>query len=231
MWCRASTTAPTSRSSRRAAVLLDHEGRVAVADEDRRRGLVHGLGHQRRVVAADQVDRRGHRWPPPGRRRSPSRGPGRAHAASSTAARVSRPAGCRRRRGPARSGTRATPRGRPRPARRRAGRRSRGRGARRGTSCSRPTAAAGSRAPASAAEARSSVERLLGRLAQVEPGVEHDLVGRDPGGHGPRGPLDEEGPHVGHDVVVVGLGVGDPGGEADVGGHDGGAAAAAAAGR
>ena len=36
-------------------------------------------------------------------------------------------------------------------------------------------------------------ERLVGRLAQVEPGVEDDAVGGEPGGRGPGGPLEQEG--------------------------------------
>ena len=64
------------------------------------------------------------------------------------------------------------------------------------------------------------LERLVGGLAQVEAGVEHDPVGRDAGRLRPVGPLDQEVAHLAQQVVVVRVGVGDARGEADVGGDD-----------
>ena len=62
-------------------------------------------------------------------------------------------------------------------------------------------------------------QRLLPRLAQVEAGIEDDPIGGDTGGQSPPGPVDQKSLHVGHHVVVVRLGVGDAGRQADVGGH------------
>ena len=61
---------------------------------------------------------------------------------------------------------------------------------------------------------------LRRRLAEVEPGVERDLLGREPGGLGSRGAVEEERGDVADEVVVVRLGIGDAGREADVGGDD-----------
>ena len=65
-------------------------------------------------------------------------------------------------------------------------------------------------------------ERLLGRLAQIESGVEDDALGRDTGPLGACGPIEQERAHLGDDVVVVRVGVGHAGGEPDVRGDHGG---------
>ena len=50
---------------------------------------------------------------------------------------------------------------------------------------------------------------LRGCLAEVEAGVERDLLGREPGGLRPRGAVEQERGDVADQVVVVGLGIGD----------------------
>ena len=191
-----------------AADLLDDERVVAVAHH-----LVeqpaHGLGHQGGVVALDQI-RREH-------------GAGRAHSASLTAASASRA-----RQVPLTSCTRTMrqPQAMPRAAApMEASRRS-------VSSRSRILPrkvlfdAESSSGIAQAGQGRRGAQegqRLLGRLAEVEAGVEHDPLGRDAGGAGALGALGEEAGHVGHHVVVVRVGVGHPRGEADVRDDDGGA--------
>ena len=61
---------------------------------------------------------------------------------------------------------------------------------------------------------------LRRRLAEVEAGVEHDLLGREPGGFGAPRALEQERGHVGDEVVVVRIGIGDTRAQADVGGDD-----------
>ncbi len=63
---------------------------------------------------------------------------------------------------------------------------------------------------------------LRGRLAEIEPGVEHDLLGRQTRGLGAPGALEEELGHVAQQVVVVRVGIGDTRAPPDVGGDDGG---------
>ena len=62
---------------------------------------------------------------------------------------------------------------------------------------------------------------LRGRLAEVEPGVEHDLLGLEPGGLGAARPLEQERGDVGDEVVVVRIGIGDARPQPDVGRDDG----------
>src|SRR5207237_10603680 len=62
------------------------------------------------------------------------------------------------------------------------------------------------------------LERLLPRLAQVEPGVDDDAFGRDAGRFGATGAIGEELADRGYDVAVTRLGVRNPWLEADVGG-------------
>ena len=176
---------PTSRSSPDGAVLLDDEARLAV----------------RRAAGRSATG-------PPGRRAT-GRRPGRGRSAA-----VDRPPGDggrhvasedrrRARRGPGR--VPATSWTRTHPAAERdaeGGRGERGLAAARSISRSRTPPEEGlvgrreqqrvAEARPAAPEARSSVERLLGRLAEVEPGVEHDPLGRDAGRRGPVGPVGEE---------------------------------------
>ena len=60
-------------------------------------------------------------------------------------------------------------------------------------------------------------QRLVGGLAEVEPGVEHDPLRRNTGGFGLAAALEKEGGDLLDDVVVDRFGVGHPGTEPDVG--------------
>ena len=61
---------------------------------------------------------------------------------------------------------------------------------------------------------------LRRRLAEVEAGVERDLLGCEAGGLGPRGTVEQERGDVADEVVVVRVGIGDARLQADVGGDD-----------
>ena len=63
---------------------------------------------------------------------------------------------------------------------------------------------------------------LGGRLAEVEAGVEDDLLGSQADRLGPLGPVAQERGDVGDEIVVVRIGIGDAGPQPDVGGDDGG---------
>ena len=75
---------------------------------------------------------------------------------------------------------------------------------------------------ASTEESRSSCNDCAGGLAEVESRVEHDPVASHAGVEGALAPFDEEVAYGRGHVVVVGMGVGDPGSQTDVRGDDGG---------
>ena len=148
---------------------------------------------QRGVGALDEV----------GRRRAPLHGIAAALRPCGT------PPPNRRRRAPARCGSRGRRRTRPTPATPRAGRRCRARAARRGTACSTTTAGACSRARRSASLSRSSTALCAGVLPRSRPASSAICSGAEPGGLGPRGAVEQERGDVAEQVVVVRLGIGD----------------------
>ena len=58
-------------------------------------------------------------------------------------------------------------------------------------------------------------------LAEVEAGVEHDLLGCEPDRFGPPRAVEQERGHVGDEIVVVRIGIGDARAQADVRRDDG----------
>ena len=198
-WCRRRSPHRCRTGRPRAAELLDHHRRVAPVHQPLDQG-VGGLGHQRRVRALDQIGGPG--------------GGGRGRPAASPA-RPGRWRPARRRPGGGRptSWTRITRQPRATPSD--AG------GQRRLLALSDLEAEndaeeglVGGRQEQRIAQVGQPVrgpqqgERLGRRLAQVEPGVDHDPVGGDAGGPGPLGPLEQERRARPDHVVVDGLGVG-----------------------
>ena len=198
---------------RRPAVLLDHQGRVPIADEavDERARL---LGDERGVVPAHEV---GGRCGVVCRR--VGFGAHGAHHAPATAASASRTrAGAGHVVDPKHPAAQGDPEG---------GRRQGGGAAPVDVEVEQDAEEGLVRGrqqqwEAEAGQGRRSAQqeqRLPGGLAEVEAGVDHDPLGRDAGGEGAPGPLGQEPSHLGHHVVVARVGVGHPGGQADVGGH------------